>query len=326
MADPEIARMDKKERRALIRDLLIEGVDEARIIEDFGNGILITNPESKHYNKTVKAGTAVVKRDLKAVGTVYRELFGAPLHGDRELGAAISRLRRIALEAESKKNFDAAIRANERIVELSAKLGIKSTEDLNARIKRVLGTERAIPKAIRKPGRKSKWTPWAVDRVIEGARLGQPRGLLAARAAISKSLLKRWVSEARTCRELEDEGKPPPNDIEDPAGKVIFLDRLEIAEAEYVDRCTATINKAVDDGVWQCSFRSLESKHPDDFARRPPQTIKHQHSGPDGESPIPVVVDVAKLAAMSTEQLEALSGYNAGDQNPDKEIDDETVG
>lgn len=111
-------KIDRQERLEIMRNLLIEGVPERLIRRQLRQGLKL--PDGRVLPRLSET---TVARDLQEIGEAYRRLADDPAVQEAELAGVVHRLRRIALQAEKRGQFQAAIRAN---IELAKFVGMRS--------------------------------------------------------------------------------------------------------------------------------------------------------------------------------------------------------
>jgi hypothetical protein len=94
-------------------------------------------------------------------------------------------------------------------------------------------------------GRKTKYTPETVDRIIQAIRLGATYQHAAAYGGISFETLNEWRKR-----------KPE------------FSEQLNKAEGDGVMVWLAKIEKAASDGNWQAAAWKLERRYPDQYGKQ----------------------------------------------------------
>lgn len=103
--------VSRAERLEFIRELLIEGVPDRVVRQRLVAGIQLPLPDGRLIRVSAKVAAA----DLSEVGEAYRRLHDDPSVQEAEVAGVIARLRRIAVTAEKRGNYHAAIRANESL-------------------------------------------------------------------------------------------------------------------------------------------------------------------------------------------------------------------
>lgn len=93
-------------------------------------------------------------------------------------------------------------------------------------------------------GRKGKYTPDVIKRIVDAVRLGCPYKLAAQYGGISHETFYDWIKN-----------------------KSDFSDQIKNAEAEAVMTRIANIRLAAKNGAWQADAWLLERRHPEEFGR-----------------------------------------------------------
>lgn len=93
-------------------------------------------------------------------------------------------------------------------------------------------------------GRKSKYTPEVVKRILDGIRVGATLTHACAAGGISFETFNEWRKD-----------KPE------------FSEAIKKAEGECVVMRLARINKAGQEGTWQADAWTLERRYPHDYGR-----------------------------------------------------------
>lgn len=93
-------------------------------------------------------------------------------------------------------------------------------------------------------GRKTKYTPETVEKLVLAIKLGAPYILACAYAGIDDATFYRWMNEKRE-----------------------FYDTIKGAEGAGVMQWLGKIEKAASDGNWQAAAWKLERRYPELFGR-----------------------------------------------------------
>lgn len=147
------------------------------------------------------------------------------------------------------------------------------------------------PKA--RGGRKTKYTPETVERIIEAVRMGATYKLACAYAGIGQSIFHHWMST-----------KPD------------FAAAVKEAEAAGSLELLKRIQREVENGAWQAAAWMLERRYPESYGRR---VVQHQG---DSENPIQiahtwrdVVMQAYQKSAISDPSLPRLDANSNGDDD-----------
>lgn len=99
-------------------------------------------------------------------------------------------------------------------------------------------------------GRTSLLTPEVAQAIVKAVSAGNPRGVAAAAAGVSRATLFRWLARGR--RETEGAYRD-------------LCDGVKKAEARAVRRRVGVVRKAAASGAWQAAAWWLERRYPDEF-------------------------------------------------------------
>lgn len=110
-------------------------------------------------------------------------------------------------------------------------------------------------------GRKTKYTPETVAKIIESVSVGTPHRYAAAYAGISHETFYQWMEK-----------------------KTEFSDAVKNAEARALTHRLARIVKASEE-TWQAAAWWAERKYPNEFGKT---VQEQQHTGKDG-APLTIV-------------------------------------
>lgn len=102
-------------------------------------------------------------------------------------------------------------------------------------------------------GRKTKYTPETIEKLLQAIRMGATYDLACKYAGISFELFCQWRNE-----------------------KVDFLDAVKEAEGQAAYGWLEKIEKAANDGNWQAAAWKLERRYPRDYGKTVQET---EHSG-----------------------------------------------
>jgi hypothetical protein len=287
-------KLSKPERQQLVRDLVLAGVDDALIIDQFRTGWIIAEENSPLNGLRAKAHPETIKRDLKAISRGYRARTRDVEADQRVTGAALERLARTAAAAESAGRYSAAIRADVQLLTRLTNVDRHATvrEDLDARIDRALGRQ---PQKRRGRGQPTKLTKAVIQAICDGIRLGLSQREAALHAGISEASFYVYV------RQGEDDRVDGKTSI-----YTQYLEALERAQLHVKTACLATIHGAIRDGSWRAAFRLLESRHPEEFARRSPVAVNTQVNV-QAQGPAVVQFNLQELSDFTPEQLRAVA-------------------
>lgn len=287
-------KVTKDERQQLVRDLVLAGVDDALIIDQFRSGWVIADPASPLNGLQVKAHPTTIKADLRTISRSYRSRALDLEADDRVAGAALERLARTAAAAATAKRYSAAIRADVELLTRITSVDLHDTpsEHLDARIDQALGRK---PRKRRGRGRPTKLTKAIAERVCDGIRLGLSQREAALHGGISEDSF--YVYRRKGELDRAENRKTI---------HAHFAEELDRAQLHVKTACLATIHRAIDDGSWRAAFRLLEARHPAEFARRSPVAVQTnvnvQHQGP-----AVVQFQLQDLQGFTPEQLRAVA-------------------
>lgn len=106
----------KAERHRLVRMMLVDCVEEGEIVQHLTIGI------EHPVLKVIRVSETTARRDIKEVGEEFAGLFTSEDAMEREIAGAFSRLKRIAVKAETaaRPNYPAAITANMQIIKIAS--------------------------------------------------------------------------------------------------------------------------------------------------------------------------------------------------------------
>jgi hypothetical protein len=107
----------------------------------------------------------------------------------------------------------------------------------------------------RKPGRPTVRTPEMADRICDAIGKGMPFNQACLVARIAQSVAMDWKATDQA-----------------------FAERIQRAQAEFVQTHLARIEKAAAGGSWQASAWLLERRDPAEFGRNRLE-VQHQHVG-----------------------------------------------
>jgi len=291
MANP----LKRHQRRELIRQLILSGASDSELTEQVVAGFTIEGG-GPHQGKTCKATAKTVRGDLASIADDYREAVTDIGAHARLTGSTIERLNQAAGAALLAGNYAAAVRSSvELLKEARKSRRFKTADDaLQRRIDHALG-RRHVPQP-KKTGRPSKLNKKIIARISDDMRLGASQKSAGLRAGISTAALASWLARGRIDREV--------------GRRTLFaylVEEVEKASADLEVSCLATINQAIEDGEWQAGFRMLESKHPDQYLRRPSVQV-NQATVINTEGPtIVTAVPIDQLAQLDVDQLRALA-------------------
>lgn len=300
-------RLKPRERRELVKALVLGGIPDQDIVDDFGRGFTITDGE--HRGKLAKATPRAIRGDLEAIADEYRERAEARHATEIGAGTAMERLARVAVDAQDAERYGEAIRANVELLDHLAErrqLHRSAGDHVDAKISRALRRRHDQKPTKRGRGRPTKLTRKIIERVATGIRLEMTHKAAAVRARISEASFYAYLERGR---------------LDAAAGEdsiyVEFLEAIERAEADAQASALATIWDAINDGTWQAAFRMLESRYPERFARRSPVAVQ-QTVQVAGQGPQVVQVNLRELEGFTPEQLRAL----AYDDDQDNDTED----
>lgn len=100
--------------------------------------------------------------------------------------------------------------------------------------------------AVLKPGRPTKFTPLARDRIVEALSVGATMEIAAGHGGVTRGTLHRWLSKG-AADDAPDEYRA-------------FYDRVKRAENRAAVAALANIQRSAVDGDWRCSAWLLERK------------------------------------------------------------------
>ena len=102
-------------------------------------------------------------------------------------------------------------------------------------------------------GRKTKYTPETVDKIVQALKLGATRRLACAYAGIDQSTFENYIAKYSD-----------------------FSDAVKNAEGSGAIQWLAKIEKAASEGTWQAAAWKLERLYPNEYGRT---VVDHQTKG-----------------------------------------------
>lgn len=150
-------------------------------------------------------------------------------------------------------------------------------------------------KATQKPkpktaGRISKLTPETLETIVTAIKMGNYQEHASALAGITVSTFHNWVDRGKKERErLETINDAEPRPEETPF--VEFLEAVEKAKAEAVQRNVALIQKAASVGSWQAAAWWLERTQSMLYGRKQQVAL----GGIENGTPLAITVDTKDL-------------------------------
>ena len=112
-------------------------------------------------------------------------------------------------------------------------------------------------------GRKTKYTPETVEKIVKAVRLGATYALACGYAGISTATFHEWMNK-----------KPE------------FFDTVKEAEGEGSLKLLARIQQEADSGTWQAAAWILERRYWSEYGRK---AITMEHGNSEGK-PLEIVV------------------------------------
>jgi hypothetical protein len=117
-------------------------------------------------------------------------------------------------------------------------------------------------------GRKTKYTPETVDKIVQALKLGATHRLACLYAGIDPSTFENYMAKYSD-----------------------FSDAVKSAEGYAAIQWLAKIEKAANDGTWQAAAWKLERRHPEEYGR----TVTDHQSKGDKMAIAVIKMDVSEL-------------------------------
>lgn len=146
-----------------------------------------------------------------------------------------------------------------------------------------------MPDSPAKVGRKPKYTPETMERIIAAIRIGASYQDAAQFGGIEYRTFARWMEQGAAQKKTELSQ---------------FYQAVKRAETDACLKWLSKIEQAANDGVWQAAAWKLERRYPEVYGRRAPQqvqlsgTIEQHHSGSIG------LTDLEKIAGRIPTKLD----------------------
>lgn len=148
---------------------------------------------------------------------------------------------------------------------------------------------KAVPKKEKPKGRATKLTPQVQEGIINSIRLGNYQDHASLANGISVSTFYNWLERGKKERERIEDLELSPNPKE--ALYLDFLEAVEKAKAEAIQRNVGIIQKAASIGSWQAAAWYLERTVPTIYGRKQQVALQGVENG----APVQVTVDTKDL-------------------------------